>query len=341
MSASDTSITSQELSPGTRLRQARESAGLTLVEVAQRSLIPVARLQSLEKDDYNQVGVATFVIGYTRTYARILGIDPAPLVQQLEDRLSSQSAIKPQAPSVALSLEVRKRPGSIFWPLMWLFIGLLVVVAVMGISALGVFDSSTPSSPPSVVPAPQVQNRASPLRTPIPEAQTRAPETTLDGPAAVSDEASSETRTLDISIPTEELSSPTEALSSPSEESSNLMQQQESSEQLPTEQPLAAPDFAAVETAPELPLPAPAFDSPPAELVLRLTDDCWVDVTDATGKRIVARNVASGDNLRLFGQAPFDVILGNAAAVELTLNGQPVDTTPPAGRRMLRLSVAE
>lgn len=333
MSASDTSITSQEPSPGTRLRQARESAGLTLVEVAQRSLIPVARLQSLEKDDYNQVGVATFVMGYTRTYARILGIDPTPLVQQLEDRLSSQSAVKPQAPSVALSLEVRKRPGSIFWPLMWLFIGLLVVVAVMGISALGVFDSSTPSPSPSVVPAPQVQNRASPLRAPIPEAQTRAPEHALDGLVALPEETSTETRTLDIVVPAEEPLRP-------AEEPSSLMQEQESSGQLPTE-PLADPDFAAVETAPELPLPAPAFDSPPAELVLRLTDDCWVDVTDATGKRIVARNVASGDNLRLFGQAPFDVILGNAAAVEMTLNGQPVDTTPPVGRRMLRLSVAE
>lgn len=332
MSASDTSITSQEPSPGTRLRQARESAGLTLVEVAQRSLIPVARLQSLEKDDYNQVGVATFVMGYTRTYARILGIDPTPLVQQLEDRLASQSAVKQQTPSVALSLEVRKRPGSIFWPLMWLFMGLLVVVAIMGISALGVFDSPTPSLAPPVVPAPQV-NRAAPLRTPLPEVQTRAPDPTLDGQAEQPEEPSMDTQTLDIAIPAEEPLRP-------AEDSSSLMQEQESSGQLPTE-PLADPDFAAVETAPELPLPAPAFDSPPAELVLRLTDDCWVDVTDATGKRIVARNVASGDNLRLFGQAPFDVILGNAAAVEMTLNGQPVDTTPPVGRRMLRLSVAK
>lgn len=304
MSASDPNITAQEPSPGSRLRQARESAGLTLMEIAQRTLIPVARLQSLEKDDYGQVGVSTFVIGYTRTYARILGLDPSPLVQQLEDKLSSQAVAKQQPPSVALSLEVRKRPGSIFWPLMWFFLVVLVIVAVMGIGALGILDSPSPSlqPPPVTVPVP------APTRTPIPEVQTdMTPE------ASTQEEAQDPLAGQVIPLPW------------PSE-------------------PTADPDFPPLESPPsadEMPLPAPTGASPPAELMLSLSDDCWVDVTDATGKRIVARIVASGDNLRLFGQPPFDVILGNAVAVDMTLNGNPVDTTPPAGRKMLRLTVAE
>jgi len=308
MSASEPNITSQESSPGTRLRQARESAGLSLAEIAQRTLIPVARLQSLEKDDYNQVGVPTFVIGYTRTYARILGLDPSPLVQQLEDRLASQTVAKQPPPSVALSLEVRKRPGSIFWPLMWLFLVVLVVVAVMGIGALSILDSSSPSlqPPPATVPVP------APALTPT----TLSLEVQTDNPP-------------EVSVQEEEVPDPSARQIIPL--------------QLPSD-PTADPDFSAVETPEpdiEMPLAAPSDASPPAELVLNLSDDCWVDVTDATGKRIVARNVASGDNLRLFGQPPFDVILGNAAAVDMTLNGQPVDTNPPPGRKMLRLSVAE
>lgn len=327
MSVSEPSITSQEPSPGTRLRQAREGAGLTLAEIAQRTLIPVARLQALEKDDYDQVGVATFVTGYTRTYARIVGLDPAPLVQQLDARLSSQTPAVRQTPSVAMSLEVRKRPGSIFWPLMWLFLGVLVVVAVMGISSLGLLDPPSPVSvPPVSVPPP-----------------ASAPEPELSIPLEASGiQQQDPAQQLDPIQTTPEVQPDAEEQPLTEVRPSELQEAQDTSPNVPPEL-LADRDFAVAGTAPpaEAPLPAPAPADRPAELRLLVSDDCWVDVTDATGKRIVARNTASGDNLRLFGQAPFDVILGNASAVTMTLNGRPVDTTPQPGRRMLRLSVAE
>jgi cytoskeleton protein RodZ len=308
-------MTIQETSPGTRLRQAREAAGMTLAEIAQRTLIPIARLRALEKDDYAQVGVTTFVVGYTRTYARILGLDPTAMVEMLEARLSSQSPTRYQAPAVALSLEVRKRPGSMFWPFLLIFLVVLVAVAVVGISTLG---GGAPTEPIPVPP---------PASTPLPA---------LEAPNEwVAPEISGSDSIEGARDPAQEMFPEV-----PQELSPDVLQEQS---QEVSQELLEVRDYAEVETAPqtaEAPLAAPAASTPPAELVLNLADDCWVDVTDATGKRIVARNAASGDNLRLFGQPPFDVILGNAAAVEMTLNGQPVDTTPPAGRRMLRFSVA-
>ena len=66
-----------------------------------------------------------------------------------------------------------------------------------------------------------------------------------------------------------------------------------------------------------------------------------MEVTDATGKALIARLATSGDNLQLFGQAPFQVVLGNAPAVAVIFNGEAVDAAPAARRKFKRLTVGE
>lgn len=309
MSASESSIDIQELSPGSRLRQAREKAGLTLERCSQRTLIPFGRLQALENDDYARVGVGTFVTGYTRTYARLLGLDPVPLVRQQEARLAAQAAeqapVAP-APSVAMSFEVRKRPGSLFGPLAWLFLVALVLVAVAAVIGREVLTPAPKPLEPRVVPPlpadngikrlvlPQLAPSGEEAPTPV-EAEPPQPEALLED----------------------------RDFGNRGEEDAGAVVVEET----------ATPEVEAPQVAVET--------RPPTQLILGFSDDCWVEVTDATGKRIVARQAASGDNLQLFGQAPFDVTLGNALAVTMTVNGRLVDTTPPGSRRTLRLKVAE
>lgn len=86
---------------------------------------------------------------------------------------------------------------------------------------------------------------------------------------------------------------------------------------------------------PAEPLPAPED----ALLELSFTDECWVEVRDADGTLVVARLAQSGDNLRLSGSAPFDVLLGNAHAVSMAFNGEAISITPARGRDTLRLQV--
>lgn len=78
-----------------------------------------------------------------------------------------------------------------------------------------------------------------------------------------------------------------------------------------------------------------------SSLALSFTADCWVEVTDASGKALIARLATSGDNLQLFGRAPFEVVLGNAAAASMAFNGQVVDVAPPRGRKSMRLTVGQ
>lgn len=61
---------------GAVLRQVREALGIELREVAERSKIGIAYLQSLENDAYGRLPAPVYVRGFLTEYARILGLDP-------------------------------------------------------------------------------------------------------------------------------------------------------------------------------------------------------------------------------------------------------------------------
>lgn len=64
---------------GRRLREAREAAGLSVAEVSSRLKMPLRVVQSLEAEDWSRLGAPVFVRGQLRSYARLLGIDAAPV----------------------------------------------------------------------------------------------------------------------------------------------------------------------------------------------------------------------------------------------------------------------
>jgi cytoskeleton protein RodZ len=65
---------------GARLRKAREAAGLTQADVAERLKMPVRVVQSLEAEDWSRLGAPVFVRGQLRSYSRLLGLTTAPMV---------------------------------------------------------------------------------------------------------------------------------------------------------------------------------------------------------------------------------------------------------------------
>lgn len=80
---------------------------------------------------------------------------------------------------------------------------------------------------------------------------------------------------------------------------------------------------------------------PLAELRIAVSGPCWVDITDAKRRRLVAQLLQSGDNLALLGEPPFDVRLGNPAVAVLTYAGERVPLPTQVGGRLVRLSVGE
>jgi Domain of unknown function (DUF4115) len=59
-----------------------------------------------------------------------------------------------------------------------------------------------------------------------------------------------------------------------------------------------------------------------------LTAPCWLEVYDGSGRR-VAFEMAPTGAVRRFGRGPWKLLLGNAAAVQLSLDGRSA-RIPPA-----------
>lgn len=90
MSDSNMNLYENEAGRGQCLRQAREAAGLLLDDVASRLHMPVHVVRALEQEDWKRLGAPVFVRGQLRSYAKFLGVDMEPLLQD-----SPLSAVEP------------------------------------------------------------------------------------------------------------------------------------------------------------------------------------------------------------------------------------------------------
>ena len=68
---------------GQTLKAAREKRGLTLLDAAHETRIPVARLQMLEQDNYAAFGSMTYARSFLRRYSQYLGVDASPILSEL------------------------------------------------------------------------------------------------------------------------------------------------------------------------------------------------------------------------------------------------------------------
>ncbi|BFM11141.1 DUF4115 domain-containing protein [Simiduia litorea] len=80
---------------------------------------------------------------------------------------------------------------------------------------------------------------------------------------------------------------------------------------------------------------APVFDT----LTIVFTEECWLEVSDAKGDVLATELKDAGNEVVLQGKAPFNVMLGNARAATVFLNGAKVDSNPRNSNRALRFTV--
>ena len=95
--------------------------------------------------------------------------------------------------------------------------------------------------------------------------------------------------------------------------------------QAPVDTSAAAP---AASTAPQMPVGAAAVSEPagdPNAVVMTFNADCWLEVSDATGKKLFSGLQRSGGKLSLAGTAPYRLKIGAPSAVQVQYQNQPVD----------------
>lgn len=88
----DTATPNDELplhGAGDRLRLAREAAGMTIEQVAAETRIPQRHLELIEAGDFGALPARTYAIGFSRTYARMLGLDEKEILDDVRAQLGA------------------------------------------------------------------------------------------------------------------------------------------------------------------------------------------------------------------------------------------------------------
>ncbi|MEO8411764.1 MAG: helix-turn-helix domain-containing protein, partial [Propionivibrio sp.] len=79
------------LSVGQQLRAAREANGLTAADISRGLKLSLNQVDALEADDWDRLPGKTFIRGFVRNYARLLGLDSDQLMSDLDGRIMPQS----------------------------------------------------------------------------------------------------------------------------------------------------------------------------------------------------------------------------------------------------------
>lgn len=98
--------------------------------------------------------------------------------------------------------------------------------------------------------------------------------------------------------------------------------------------PVAAAEPAATGTT-----PTPGTPPGDRELVLSYRDHSWTEVRDRNGRVLLSTMMTPGARQVLSGQGPFELVIGNAADVSVTLDGRKVDLAPHIRQSVARLTL--
>lgn len=84
-------------SVGGELARARAALGFSVADVAQQLKLAARQIEAMEQERYEELPAGTFARGMVRSYARLLKLDPAPLVE----RMAARVAVPDNAAAVA------------------------------------------------------------------------------------------------------------------------------------------------------------------------------------------------------------------------------------------------
>ena len=70
---------------GKTLREAREAAGLTVAQLAEKTHMPPSRIEQLEAEDFSKIPAAIYGRGFVRLYCEAVGLDPKPLSDEFTE----------------------------------------------------------------------------------------------------------------------------------------------------------------------------------------------------------------------------------------------------------------
>jgi len=315
------------------LTHARQAAGLTIEEAARQLKFAPRQLEALEAGALQRLPGGTFVRGMVRSYARLLRVDPEPLLAQISSQV---------APPDAERLAQRYRQPVPFTDgarrsnLAYVALSLVLLVAVAAV-ALQWRQERAGTRTLAFVPAGQMPAEAT--RTEVAGAAAVPAEASSKGAAPASRTASSATPASKSSASPQPATKPpvgTPQASKPPVGTPQAAKPPVSTLQaakVPVSTPQAAKPVASAPAAGSPAMTAAAAPSDTASagtgrLALKFEGESWVEIRSGSGKLLVASLHTAGTERFVSGVPPFEVVIGNAQQVHLTYNDKPVDLSP-------------
>lgn len=297
------------LSTGVRLRNAREQLGLSQQAVAERLCLKVSTVRDIEEDKAPAELASTFLRGYIRSYAKLVHIPEEELLPMMEKQAPVRAAKVAPMQSFSLGKRRKKRDG---WLMSFTWLVLFVVIGLTG--------------------AWWWQNHKAQQE----EITTMADQSSAELNGSAGEGAQSIPLNTDASATASEPQAVTAgtANTATAQTAAPVVDQ---TAQAPADNAVVSPSQANVETAPAAtadnavqPLPSDpagltAAAADPNALVMNFSADCWLEVTDATGKKLFSGLQRKDGTLNLAGQAPYKLKIGAPAAVQIQFQGKPVD----------------
>lgn len=315
----------QLVTPGQLLRAAREEKQWTTQQVASTLRLRISLIAQIEADNYHNIEPAAYVRGYLRLMAKALDVDENQVME------AYQQMGYAEVPSAAINMKsfskrkTRERNDHRLMLISYLIIGVVIAMAVLwwwqDIQADGVFGTSTTSSS-------RVTTATSPA-TPV--AQPASPSADV-----VEDTLADDDDLFDLAD--DEPHEAAVVVLEPEQQLEQQLEQQPAQEQA-QEQAQAQEQVVADEPASATVVSEPTLEAGQASLVLTFSGECWVKVTDGTGRDIAIGVKAAGYEMPLTGTPPFDIILCKPEFVTLVYNDEPVDLSGYRRNRSVTLTL--
>lgn len=327
---------------GALIRDARTAKGLSAADLAQSLNLDLKIVERLEANQFEGGPEPIYTRAYLKHWAGLVGADPQVWLNayQLQHGGSvTQNKIGVVAPMEVMTTRKaghtvhsgkQSKVGRTIGQLALLLVTVAVALAVIAITLPNVWQKGLSLISGKHEDAPLALNGNESNHTVSLSIQSpAAPTQPAEAPKAVT-----ETPTTNVAPPPPMPATPTDNVqaSSPSPASTGA-----------TETPAApaAPAAAPVTTEPAASTEPTAPAAPDANLIIKVNSaDCWVEIRNAEGKRVVYDVLKKGEERSVPGAGPFSITLGNPGAVTVLWKGEPVKLgTPNSTTGVIRTTV--
>jgi cytoskeleton protein RodZ len=304
-------------SVGATLAAAREEQQRSLDSVAADLHLQPAVVGAIERGDEAKLPASTFLRGYVRSYARLLGLDDTSLTAQLpllnEYRPAPLKRVGIRRSGVSLP-----RGKWLLWSLVLAALAVMIIYGVPAVERLWSQRSSEPVSDQLQLPLTGAEES---------EASPEAAESVL---LSAPDELPvGEEPVIEAEVPETDQSGV----------GGELVEQSDSDEEKQSEpkQALGVEAEADKEKSSESHKAAPQVAGP-AVIQMRFLEDSWVEM-EANGRKLVVGTQPAGSERTIRAEPPIQILLGNAPGVEITYRGEAVDIASHQRGKVARLTL--